>query len=489
LTRRRRGGTLVFVSALAVGTGAAFATGAHLKEQLPKSDTARASASQVAQATARAEHGTAGIPTLASPFGGKKGEESQAGLSTFETVYQLVEQNYVDKLPSEQKLSQGAVKGMLATLNDPNSQFLDTEQHQLLVGESEGKYSGIGASLYIKSLKRDGYTEYKIVVVSPAPGSPAEKAGLKPGDVITHVDGKWVLGYDPFLKFTKLAKQIQDRDSDADEDAARKELEAAKKKALGGITLMGAFLTLRGDQKILKTLKLKDDSRSLTVERAGVKEPIKVTLTPGVTEVAEPVTTKTLDGGVGYIKVALFTSKTGEAFKTALAAVPTDKGLVIDLRDNPGGLLEPAQQIAGALLPTGSLGFEVSTGGKSTALKTIAATGAKAPAKTVVLVDAGTASTAELLAASLADQNAATLVGGPTFGDAYVQKLFPLGDGSAFTLTTGKFLSPNRTDWQAKGLAPRVTVAANASDEQFIGKALDVLKNSGKLAATPAQVR
>lgn len=490
--RQRSSGrsSLLFVSALAVGTGAAFATGSHLKQRVPGVETVRASSSQLAEARTKGQPGGIAIPHSLS--NGKKGPDFASGLSTFETVYQLVEQNFVDKLPTNAALSQGTVKGMLATLNDPNSQFLDTAQHNMLLAEAEGKYAGIGAPLHIKSLKRDGYTEYKLVVVAPVPGSPAEKAGLKSGDIITHVDNKWVLGYDPFLKFAKMAKKIQDRDADADEDEARKELEAAKKRALGGITLMGAYRTLRGDQAILKTLKLKPDTRTVTVERAGAKSPIKLTMTPGITEVREAVTTKTLPGGVGYIKVRLLTEKSGEAFRTALAQVPTDKGLVLDLRGNPGRQLEPAQQIAGSLLSTGAFGYEISAGGKSVALKTKAAptAGAKAPRKTVVLVDGGTADTAELLAVSLADQGAATLVGGPTFGDAYVQKLFPLQDGSAFTLTTGKLISPNRTDWQAKGLTPRVAVAATASDAQVLGKALDVLKNtSGQFAVAPERVR
>ena len=164
---------------------------------------------------------------------------------------------------------------------------------------------------------------------------------------------------------------------------------------------------------------------------------------------------------------------------------------MLDLRGNPGRQLEPAQQIAGSLLSTGAFGYEIMASGKSVALKTKPTPGGAAKSqKTVVLVDGGTADTAELLAISLADQGAATLVGGPTFGDAYVQKLFPLQDGSAFTLTTGKFISPNRTDWQAKGLTPRVTVAASASDAQVLGKALDVLKNtSGQFAVAPERAR
>lgn len=488
MTKQRRGssgGTILFISALAVGTGAAFATGAHLRDRIPQRNTVVTPHTQYAQAS---ENGKTAFGGMSLPR--RTSDDGAVGMSTFETVYQLVEQNYVDKLPEDRKLSQGAVKGMLSTLNDPSSIFLDKEQHDLVVAEGEGRFAGIGAALQIRPINREGYTEYKIIVVAPVAGSPAEKAGLKSGDVITHVDGKWVLGYDPFLKFNKLAKKIQDRENDADEDEARKELEAAKKRAIGGITLHGAQLALRGDVSTVKKLKLDAAKRTVTVERTGVKEPLKLTMeTAGITEV-QPVSSKTLTGGVGYVRVSLLTPKAVEEFRSALTTVPTDKGLVLDLRGNSGGGLEAARGIAAAFAPGSPLGFEVGAGGKSVSLK---AADAEAPAKQVskvaVLVDNGTARYAEMLAAALADRGIGTLVGGPTFGGASVQKLYTLADGSGFTLTTGKVISPNRVDWQGKGLVPRVKVAANATDEQVLGKALDLLAGRGQFAATPPRVR
>jgi carboxyl-terminal processing protease len=384
-------------------------------------------------------------------------------------------------------MSHGAIQAMISSLNDPNCYFLEPEQFALLDAEGAGRFSGIGSSLYVRSLKRNGYTDYKIVIVAPLPGSPAEKAGLKPGDVITHVDGKWVLGYDPFLKANKLAERIQAHDTDADEEALRKEVDAARRKAQGGIGLLPAQMVLRGDRKTIAQLKLPADKRTVTVERPGAAQPITVTLDPA-TIVAPALSSRTLSDGIGYVKIPIFTEKTTEEFRTALASLPEDRGLILDLRGNPGGLLDAAMNVEALLSDSGTFGYEVVAGGKQTPLKAATTATAGPARKVIVLVNRGTASVAEAVAASLVDQGVATIVGGQTFGDASVQMAYSLPDGSAFVLSTGKMVGPRRTDWSTTGLMPKVAMAQETPDDQVISKAADLLRKGSQMATAPTVV-
>jgi carboxyl-terminal processing protease len=390
-------------------------------------------------------------------------------LDTFMAVHQLVKEYYVDKLPDGSKMSHGAVRAMLATLNDPNSRFLEPAERAALDSEARGRFAGIGAALAIVPQKRDGYTEYKITVVAPMPGSPAEKADLRPGDVITGVDGKWVLGSDPFLQANRVIKRYQVRD--ADEDEVTKAIEAAEARVRGGIGLGGA-------QK--KLTMGEGEKRTLSVQRLGAKDPLKVELTTAATQV-DPLVAKTLPGGVAYVKINAFTEDSGTRFKEALAGLPKQPGLLLDLRGNPGGLLDPAKSIAAQLTRGGTVAVAVGPGKRRSTISVPASNGAAPPV--IVLVDKGTASTAEMLAATLKDKGVGTLVGSRTFGDALAQTLYPLPDGSAFTLTTGKILSPTGTDWQRVGLAPGVAVAGGTPEEQVIAKAVSVLRDRAHVAS------
>ncbi len=470
-----RGGTLAFLTVVGLATGAAFAAGSHLRARYVDYLQRRPSM-QLAQAK---PDGAGFRPARPQPQdrgrrGRNAGQADEVGLEPlqiFYQVYDLVKDNYVDKLPEERKMAHGAVRGMLAELNDPNSRFLEPAEREAMENEARGRFAGIGAALSVLGQKRDGYTEHKIVVVAPLPGSPAEKAGLKPGDVITHVDGKWVLGSNPAIQVNKMIKRVQSRD--ATEEELEKAMEAAQERIKGGITLNAAQRKLAVGQ---------GEKRAVTIQRSGAAGPIKLGMTTAVTEV-DPVIAKTLPGGIGYIRLAAFTEKAAAEFKEELARLPKQPGLVLDLRGNPGGLLEPVKQIAGELTRGGSLLVAVGPGGKR---DTLAAPAAGRPARPiVVLMDKGTASSAEALAAVLRDKKAGVLVGGKTFGDALVTTLYTLPDGSAYTLTTGKLLAPAGGDWQTAGLAPSVALAGGIPEAQVIAKAVSVLKDRAHVAALP----
>ncbi len=410
---------------------------------------------------------------------------------TFDTVYGLVKQYYVDKLPSDHAMTHGAIRSLLASLNDPNCYFLDKTQMQLLTDEGQGRFAGIGAALSVRAQKKDGYTEHKIVVVSALPGSPAAGAGLLPGDVITHVGGKWVLGFDPYLRANRLAQQVQARGDAAEEnDAVIKEVRSAQRKANGGIALLDAMQVLRGDKTVLPKVKLPSDEVTLTVARAGVATPLKLTLMPSVTDVNQtaPVAARVLDGdGAAYVRVPVFTQKSAEDFRRALDSLPVtsrDRGIVLDLRGNPGGDLQAALDLGASLAP-GTMGTQVMTGGRTKALRSEKAGSAQTvPRRPVaLLVDKGTANVAEALAAALVDKGVGTLVGGRTFGDASLQTAFELPDGSAFVLVTGRMQGP-RTRWAGAGLAPSVAVA-NLTEELLLRRAAEALRAAPRIAARP----
>ncbi len=396
--------------------------------------------------------------------------------ATLDTVYALVKEHYVDELPSDRVLTGGAVRALLQSLGDPNCQYLEPAQRALLENEAKGVFVGIGAALAVRAQKQNGYTEYKLVVVAPLPGSPAEAAGLKPGDVITHIGGKWVLGYDPFLKASKLAQRLQASGNDANDASVRKTYDAARARLRGGIGLFAAQMALKGEAASLKTANLPGDRLLLTVERRKEKASDLSTLSVSVplkeTRI-DAVLGKPLSPGVGYVKISYLGGTVESDLRKTLADVPHNKGLVVDLRNAAGGTVDTAQVVE-SLIPTlaketslsrASVPFGYELQGK--AHRTISVSRKVAhndgnPDTTeqiVVLVNGGTASSAESLAAALQFSRSAALVGSQnTFGDALEQSVYPLPGGAAFTLTTGELLTPRKQHFSERGLTPTVPV-------------------------------
>jgi carboxyl-terminal processing protease len=494
--------------ALVLGMGGAFLLGQRLRhvDQSPLTPIrlAQKTSNPLESLTAGRGSGGLGRGTNALP------QDAHAGQDTFDTVYGLVKENYYSKLPTETKMSQGAVRAMVASLEDANSYFLDPQQYQLFRAEGRGQHAGIGAVLQVKSLPQDGYNDHKLVVVATLPGSPAEKAGLKSGDVIAQIEGRSILGYNPLITFTRVVKRFQDKD--ATEDELEQSRQTTLKRIRGGVGYFAAMMLLRGDKTEIKKLasisdapavpvpksveKLKNeaakteatktekedetkriankDAYILTVERPGVKEPIKMTVKTGITEVPALIVKK-LDNGETYIKIPYFTETTGDEFEKAVKEVPANSSLILDLRDNPGGFFDAAQRINGLLGGGKVLATEIGAKGRRVTLTS------ETPAlpghlRVAVLVNKGTAATAEALAASLMDAQAATLLGTPTFGDTQVVNLYALADGSAFTLTTGKLISPKERNWAGTGLTPTRALPTNITEAQILIEAQAAVK-------------
>lgn len=481
----------LLVSVLAVGT---FAAGTHFGpaqaagRNLYQPPPAPAPSSAVVLASATHSN-TTSANQVAQDTGGPDGRGSRdsAGpdapgpdflsdtspAATFDDVYRLIERNFVDPLPTDTQMAHGAASAMLASLQDPDSRFIEAPEVSELNAEAKGQYRGIGAALAVRRLPHakvgdvPAYTEYRLVLVAPLPGSPAEKAGLQAGDTVATINGQWIYNDSYVYAQTKALKAVQD-----DPVTFNKMLTALQKKIDASLSLSQAQTKL--DDPAAKTL-------ALTVTRPGLPQPLAVSLDTSASTVVSPVTARTLPGGIGYIKIAQFTPDADKDFETALASFgPAPKGLVLDLRNLPGGLLDVGAAIASKLSSAPALGYLETKGKKVQPIAVSPSSAIICPI--VVLVNGGTANTAELLASTLQSRGA-KLVGSTTFGDASDVKLITLRDGSGFTMTVGKLMTAAHTDFGGLGIKPDVVLPSTSGDTP-LDRAVGVL--SGRVARVPA---
>jgi len=321
-------------------------------------------------------------------------------------TYQRVKASYVDPVDDE-KLIRGAIDGMLASL-DPHSAYLDGSDLQRMETLIDGNYSGLGLSVVME----DG----AVKVVSPFRGSPAEQAGIKAGDFITHINGKLIYGGD----------------------------------------LDDAVAQMRGPA---------GTSINLTIFRPGAEDPIETSVTRGVIEL-EPVTHEIAEGGIGIITVNEFSRDVGADVLAAWTQIKKDtggrvNGLVLDLRTNPGGSLDEAVALSDLFLDEGRI---VSQRGRARgeSMAYNAETmfrGQIAPeVPLIVLIDAGSASASEIVAGALQDHRRALIMGERSFGKGSVQSLVPLGNDAALKLTTARYYTPNGHSVQEGGIKPDIRV-------------------------------
>jgi carboxyl-terminal processing protease len=338
-------------------------------------------------------------------------------LRAFAEVFGAIKANYVEPV-EDKKLITEAISGMLTGL-DPHSAYLDQDAFKELQVGTQGEFGGLGIEV--------GMEEGFVKVVSPIEDTPAFRAGLKPGDFIIKID-----------------------------DASVK-----------GMTLNDAVKRMRGKPRT---------SIRLTIMRKGEAKPFEVTLIRDVIRV-QSVKSKLIEPGYGWIRVSQFQEHTGENLVKHLEGLYKNgplKGLILDLRNDPGGLLNGAVGISSAFLPPRAA--VVSTDGRTEDAKRkfIAAPedylrgnrddylkNLPAAVKTVpmvVLVNGGSASASEIVAGALQDHKRATLIGTPTFGKGSVQTILPLGNNTAIKLTTARYYTPSGRSIQAKGIIPDIVV-------------------------------
>jgi len=348
-----------------------------------------------------------GILIISGPYSDSKVSARDKNIykeiKTFNEVLDMVQKNYVDPVDSS-ALIQGAINGMIKSL-DPHSAFMTADTYKELEVETKGRFGGIGIEI---TILKDVLT-----VVSPIEDTPAHKAGVKSGDQIIKIDGK----------------------------------------STKDITIMEAVKKLRG---------LKDSKVTITIMRENMSKPKDFIMKRAIIQV-QSVKSKTFDDHIGYIRIASFHERTAADLRKALTEVTEKtkpmKGLVLDLRNDPGGLLNQAIEVSDMFLKSGII---VSTRGrtKNMETKTMARdNGSKeVTVPVVVLVNEGTASAAEIVAGALQDNGRALIVGTQTFGKASVQTVIPLEDGSALKLTTARYYTPSGRSIQAEGIKPDIIV-------------------------------
>jgi carboxyl-terminal processing protease len=330
-------------------------------------------------------------------------EANTDNLEKVEQAYDLILNRYVEKVDRNQ-LVEGAIQGMLSVLKDPYSVYMDKDTAKQFTQTLESSFEGIGAEV--------GMVDGKIVIVSPFKNSPAEKAGIKPNDQILKVNGKSVEGLD----------------------------------------LNKATLKIRGK---------KGTTVELEIARKGLKEPLSI----DVKRDEIPLETvhssiKKQDGKkIGYIEITSFSEDTAADFKKDLKALENDriKGLVLDVRGNPGGLLDSVGEILKELVPKDKpyVQIEQRSGEKQRFFSTLSK---KKDYPVLVLVNKGSASASEILAGSLQEADGYKLVGETTFGKGTVQQAIPMGDGSNIKLTLAKWLTPDGNWIHKKGIKPDVAI-------------------------------
>ncbi len=396
-----------------------------------------------------------GVPEGRATPDGNTDDSDEPG-AIFQDVYTLVKQKYVDAMPTDTQFAHAAASSMLASLQDPDTRFLEPAEMAELADEAHGVYHGLGAATAVRQVPHakqgevPAYTELRLTIVAPLPGGPADKAGLRPGDVITSVNGQEIAAlldstgqFDPAVTRLKDLKALESDPVSYNKLVAS--LEAETKTAMP-MTQAQSLLT----DRTRKTL-------TLTVRRPGLAQPMTVNVDPGTETTAPSVTAAMLPGGIADIRIAQFTDATDAQFAAALASLDpaTMKGLVLDLRDCPGGLLDVGQSVAARLTAAPALGILVSKGHRQTPIALTPNRAVNCPI--VVLVNGGTANTAELLAATL-QQSGDRVIGTDTFGDAADVRPVALHDGSGFTMTVGTLLTAQHQAFAGRGIKPDVLV-------------------------------
>ncbi len=345
------------------------------------------------------------------------------GISNFTRVLDLIERNYVEEVDPE-KLTNSAIDGMLKTL-DPYSTYLSPERYRELEIGTSGEFGGVGMEVS----EENGV----LTVITPIEGSPAEKAGIKPRDQIIEIEGK----------------------------------------STQGMVVQEAVRILRGPS---------GTPVKITIRREGEKEPRVITLIRDKI-VVKSVKPELLDNGIGYVKLAQFQDRTSQELTEAIDGLETQNGkelsgLILDLRNNPGGLLTEAIDVVDEFIDSGLI---VSVRGRTedqTREYYATKNGSFQTFPVVVIVNDGSASASEVVAEALQDSKRAVILGTKTFGKGSVQTIIKLEDGSGLKLTTAKFYAPSGRSINQVGVTPDIKVENSDDQDKQLESAINILNSS-----------
>lgn len=342
-------------------------------------------------------------------------------LKLFTEILSIVQNQYADETPPRD-LIYGAIRGMLRSL-DPHSSFLDPEMYREMQVETSGTFGGLGIEITIR--------DDQLTVVAPIDGTPASRAGIQPGDKIMKIEG------------------LPTKD----------------------MSLLDAVKRMRGP---------KGTKVTISILREGSKEIFDVTLIREIIQV-QSVKVEELEPGIGLIRIRQFQERTARDLDAALEKLDKDgrlAGLVLDLRNNPGGLLSSAVEVSEKFLGDGKLVVYTEGRVRSQNMRFIAhSRHPHLDFPIVVLVNNGSASASEIVAGAIQDWGRGVVLGITTFGKGSVQTIIPLSDGSGLRLTTAKYFTPKGRSIHGKGIAPDITVEPPKTEE---GKPLPPAKNEAE---------
>ena len=339
--------------------------------------------------------------------------ESYAKYNKLLGLEEMIQGDYYQEV-SEDNLVDGALKGLFEGLNDPYSQYYTTDEFQSLKEQTSGSFVGIG--VYIGVNPEDN----KLTIISPIEGSPASKAGIKSGDIVLKVDGESV-----------DSKKIDE---------------------------------------VIKNIKGKENTKvNLTVQRSEEELSFDITRE---TIVTKSVSNEVMDGNIGYLRITSFDENTYKEFKENLSELQSKevKGLVIDLRDNPGGLLDVCVDIADDLIGKGTIVYTKDNTGNKEYYKS---DDKEIDMPIAVLINGGSASASEILTAALVDNEKAIAIGETSFGKGLVQSVKGLKDGTGYKLTTAQYFTPNGDYINGKGITPKIQ---EKDENQQLKSALEYIK-------------
>jgi len=329
-------------------------------------------------------------------WGTRSAPVTETGLDTAAEAWNIIFQDYVerDRLDAA-ALSQGAIEGMVAALDDPYTSYLDPESYQLGMADLEGKFEGIGAQVAMR--------EGQLVIVAPIAGSPAAQAGIRAGDVLLEIDGR----------------------------------------PTSEMSLAEAVLTIRGPKGVPVRLLVLHEGESEAVEIEIIRAEIEL-----------PSVYFEMKGDIAYVKITYFSETTAGELSRVLEDVSGARGIILDLRSNPGGLLDTVVEVAGCFLEEGTTVVRVVDNEGTQTSMAVRPGRVVTELPLVVLVDGYSASGSEVLAGALRDNNRAVVAGSQTFGKGSVNIMRRLGDGSGLYITTARWLTPAGCLIEGEGLEP-----------------------------------